>query len=212
MPNAMIGGERETFVREFLAQVFPYQYRFASGAITDSAGSLSGQIDIAVEYPFLPSFPMPASDDRLLLAESVAAVIEVKSDLVAQWSQLESTIRGVRSLRRKWKGTVSLFGGGIGFSSGSETAIPIIAVGYKGHATVDRLKKRLTSTDASVRPDAALIVQSGCFVGFGVEAFGPLGFYAFCVALSKLMAAVAATESDLLAYVAVTRPCPDANA
>jgi hypothetical protein len=49
-----------------------------------------------VEYPFLPSFPMPGSHDRLVLAESVLAVIEVKSDLVAQWDQATATIRAVR--------------------------------------------------------------------------------------------------------------------
>src|SRR2546423_1122598 len=88
LPNALIGSERETFLREFLQKVFPAHHRFATGAITDSDNRLSGQVDIAVEYPFLPSFPMPGpSHERLLLAESVAAVVEVKSDLSGQWDQ-----------------------------------------------------------------------------------------------------------------------------
>ena len=206
LPNATIGAERETFLREFLGKVFPSQYRFASGAITDSAGKLSGQIDIAVEYPFLPSFPMPASAERLLLAESVAAVVEVKSDLSGQWNQVEATTRAVRPLRRKWKGTVSLSGGGIGFGGDCETPIPLIAAGYTGHATLDGLRQRMTSTAEESRPDATFVVQSGCFVGFGIEASGALGLYAFCVVLSKLMAAVAAAESDLWAYVAAAPP------
>jgi hypothetical protein len=200
LPNATIGSERETFLREFLAKVFPSQYRFASGAITDAAGRLSGQIDIAVEYPFLPSFPMPASAERLLLAESVATVIEVKSDLSSQWDQVAATTRAVRPLRRKWKGTVSLSGGAIGFGGDRETPIPLIAVGYTGHTTVDGLKGRLASTQPDSHPDAAFVVESGCFVGFGVEAIGAWGFYAFSVILSKLMSEVAAAESDILAY------------
>ncbi|MEY3480338.1 MAG: hypothetical protein RIQ71_1113 [Verrucomicrobiota bacterium] len=202
MPNAAIGSERETFLREFLGKVFPSHYRFTSGAITDSTGSISGQIDIAVEYPFLPSFPMPASGERLLLAESVAAVIEVKSDLSGQWGQVQSTIRALRPLRRKWKGTVGLIGGGIRFGSGSETPVPTIAVGYTGHTTIDGLKQRLDTTIEQERPDAAFVVQSGCFVGFGMKASGPLGIYALCIAVSQLTAAIAAAESDPLMYVA----------
>lgn len=201
LPNATIGSERETFLREFLGKVFPSHYRFTSGAITDSSGGISGQVDIAVEYPFLPSFPMPASGERLLLAESVAAVIEVKSDLSGQWGQVQSTIRALRPLRRRWKGTVSLFGGGIGFGGDSETPIPVIAVGYTGHTTLDGLRQRLLTTADHERPDAAFVVESGCFIGFGIEAFGSLGVYAFCAALSQLTAAVAAAESNLFQYV-----------
>lgn len=201
MPNASIGSERETFLREFLGKVFPSHYRFTSGAITDSSGSISGQIDIAVEYPFLPSFPMPATGERLLLAESVAAVIEVKSDLSGQWGQVQSTMGALRPLRRKWKGTVGLIGGGIRFEGDSETQVPVIAVGYTGHNTIDGLKRRLETTPEAERPDAAFVIQSGCFVGFGIEAYGPLGVYALCIAISQLTAAIAAAESNPLLYV-----------
>ena len=81
LPNAMAGNERETFLREFLQQLFPSHRRFSTGAITDSTGNITGQVDIAVEYGFVPSFPMPSTTERLLLAESVALVIEVKSNL-----------------------------------------------------------------------------------------------------------------------------------
>src|SRR5512147_3161769 len=72
LPAAVAGNERETFLREFLQKLFPAHRRFATGAITDSEGRLSGQVDIAIEYGFVPSFPMPGTDERLLLAESVA--------------------------------------------------------------------------------------------------------------------------------------------
>ena len=95
LPSAMKGVERETLLREFFQQLFPAHRRFSNGVITDSVGNLSGQIDIAIEYGHLPSFPMPKSDERLILAESVAFVIEVKSDLSSQWGEVENTTRSV---------------------------------------------------------------------------------------------------------------------
>ena len=71
LPNATAGSERETFLRGFLQQLFPAHRRFATGAITDSTGAISGQVDIAIEYGYVPSFPMPSTPERLLLAESV---------------------------------------------------------------------------------------------------------------------------------------------
>lgn len=53
-PTAAKGSERETLVREFLERVFPPPFRFGAGAIADSAGTLSGQLDVVVEFPFLP--------------------------------------------------------------------------------------------------------------------------------------------------------------
>jgi hypothetical protein len=46
MPSASKGSERETFVRDFLEAVFPSTFRFGSGAVTDSDGNCSGQMDI----------------------------------------------------------------------------------------------------------------------------------------------------------------------
>lgn len=204
LPNATVGTERETFLREFLSKVFPSPFRFTGGAITDSHGQITGQIDIAVEYPFLPSFPMPASGERLLLAESVAAVIEVKSDLVGQWTQVQSTVRAIRPLKRNWKRSTSLRGGAIMMTGASETSIPVIAVGYRGHTTLDGLKQRMDSTLADERPDAAYVIDSGCFAGLGCEAYGIGGLYGFCIVLSRLTAAVSAADSDLLAYVKQT--------
>jgi len=45
---------------------------------------LSGQLDIIVEWPFFASFPAPLGTQRLYLAEAIAFVIEVKSDLRSQ--------------------------------------------------------------------------------------------------------------------------------
>jgi hypothetical protein len=67
LPPASKGVERETLVREFLAEVFPPPFRFGRGAIVDAKGEASGQLDIVVEFPFLPSFPTPGTTERLYL-------------------------------------------------------------------------------------------------------------------------------------------------
>jgi hypothetical protein len=100
--SASRGRERQLFVEAFLSQVLPVPFRFGTGDITDGSGVKTGEIDIVVEYPFGPSFPLlGAPSTRLYLAESVAAVIEVKSDLAAQWSQVKRSAAAVASITRR---------------------------------------------------------------------------------------------------------------
>src|SRR5215216_3617373 len=96
LPSGVIGGERETLLEKYLQEVLPPLYRFGRGAITDREGRLSGALDLVMELPFAPNFPMPAADQRLYLAESVAAVIEVKSNLSSQWAEVEKTVAAVK--------------------------------------------------------------------------------------------------------------------
>jgi hypothetical protein len=46
LPNSAKGDEREVLVRELLEKVFPTPYRFGCGAVTDSDGRVSGQLDV----------------------------------------------------------------------------------------------------------------------------------------------------------------------
>ena len=75
MSSASKGGERESFLDGFLAEMFPPPFRFGTGDATDSSGHRSGQLDVVVELPFLPSIPIPGSANRLYLAEGVGAVL-----------------------------------------------------------------------------------------------------------------------------------------
>jgi len=198
LPSAMAGAEREAFLREFLQKVFPAHYRFSSGAITDSSGKISGQIDIAVEYPFTPSFPMPESEQRLLLAESVALVIEVKSDLSAQWNEVQTNVEKVKILKRDIKRKI-----GIGDRPGP--TIPCVAVGYVGHKTIEGLVERLNSTPEQSRPDAALAIESGCFVSPNYRVSGVLGLYALYDLISSTMTGAVADRANLRAYISADR-------
>jgi hypothetical protein len=194
LPAAVAGGERETFMREYLQRIFPAHRRFASGVITDADGQLSGQVDIAVEFGLSPSFPMPASEQRLILAEGTAMVIEVKSDLTRQWNEVESTTRAVKKLRREIGALMTI-------GEGPPVAIPVVAVGYHGHATSDNLEQRLASTDPDCRPDGALAIDSGAFVGFGMKASGALGLFALAISIDGLLAQLLLARPDLTRYV-----------
>ncbi len=201
LPNTTAGSEREAFLREFLQKVFPAHRRFSTGAITDAQGGISGQVDIVVEYPFVPSFPLPSTDERLLLAESVAMAIEVKSDLISQWGQVRETVKKVKALRRQLNPLMVLDEEPAAFSArvSSET-IPCVVVGYAGHTTTAALSKRLRDTPKCERPDAALVIRSGCFCGFDMEATGASGLYVLCVAINSSLNSLGAAAPNLLAY------------
>jgi hypothetical protein len=70
MSSSSKGSEREAFVDLFLSQVLTPQFRFGSGDATDQEGRRSGQLDVVVEYPFVPSLPIVGSmKPRLYLVE-----------------------------------------------------------------------------------------------------------------------------------------------
>lgn len=94
------GLERELFVQRFLRRSFPEVFRFGIGDITDVDENRSGQLDIVAEHPYFCSFPLWDDGPRLYLAENVAFVIEVKSNLKSQWEQALRSARAVKILRR----------------------------------------------------------------------------------------------------------------
>lgn len=102
MSSSSKGAERELFVDNILKSVFPPHYRFTSGDIVDSYGSQTGQLDLVLEKAEGYSFPMTSNGPRLFIAETVAAVIEVKSDLSSQWDEVRATATKVAKIKRKY--------------------------------------------------------------------------------------------------------------
>jgi hypothetical protein len=125
MSSATKGTEREAFINQFLSKVLPPIYRFGTGDATDPAGHRSGQLDVVVEYPFGPTLPSVAGETRLYLAESVAAVVEVKSSLPAQWSEAQRTLSQLLPLRRSYGVTMS-------FGARPLDTIPLFIASYTG--------------------------------------------------------------------------------
>ena len=189
MPTAMVGGERELVLHGLFREVLPPIYRFGQGAITDATGYLTGQVDLVMELPFGPSLPMPAGSHRLYLAESVAAVVEIKSDLSSQWDEVEQTVGRVRQLTRDLRQTQRY---ALESSPEPDTritaiqGIPCYAVGFRGHATIDGLDSRLKKTPSAARPDGALVIESGAFVGVTGAGIGEEGVYRLIAELAEV--------------------------
>ena len=204
LPHAVSGSEREHLINDYLAQVLPPLYRFGRGAITDTAGQISGQLEVVMEIPFGPNFPMQGGKERLYIAEAVAAVIEVKSNLSTQWQEMERTIRDVKKLSRDLRQPMHL----IPESSPSPInsvdfglKIPCYAVGYTGHSTLQGLQKRLSATPPDSRPDGVMVIDSGCFIGATASATGVWGLYAFIAELASCVNAIMGTAfPDIYGY------------
>jgi hypothetical protein len=186
LANASKGMERETLIREFLEKVFPLPYRFGSGTMVDSTNASSGQLDIVVEFPFWPSFPNPGGSQRLYLADSVAFVVEAKSDLSSQWDQVEQSVAKARPLRRFWRGHVTLSGPAFAIEDESQSRVPFVAVGFCGHSTIESLEKRMNETPEERRPDAALVIESGAYKNSitGRRGLSADGLFEFCLDLA----------------------------
>lgn len=192
LPSAVAGAEREVFLREFLAAMFPQPFRFSTGVIMDGNGNLSGQVDIALEIPYGASFPLAGAGNRLMLAEFVALVIEVKSDLSKQWGQVIEQVRKIKALRRSYDSGMSGGGRGIGFQGSPHP--PVIVVGYHGPAEPEVLLNKLNSTKEDERPDVAFVVESGSVAkhrvrpnGQHVLAEGTVGFFALMQIISETL-------------------------
>lgn len=231
LSSATKGSEREMFVNIFLSQVFPSPFRFGSGDATDEKGNRTGQLDIVVEYPFLPSLPSPGfSRYRLYLAEGVAAVIEVKSNVEGQWSEAEATASKVHALQRNLdRFSRRMFGGTVvknssnvtmtnmmlsspitisssGISVGDESLIPdripVFAVGYTGWKTLAPLEDRVRRDG---RIDGILVLESGLFVGGprvgNITKEGPESLWAFISSIHKSTRILDYVDLDPMSYL-----------
>lgn len=196
LPSAARGDEREVVVREFLAKVFPSAFRFGTGAVTDSTGSISGQLDVVVEWPFFPSFPTPGGTERLYLAESVAFIVEVKSNLAAQWNQIQASVEKLRPIVRQWKGHLAVGDNGLEHHAATGSRIPYIAVGFEGFKSRKALRERLESTPENARPDCALVIESGAYAGpqYRTQGIGSPGLLGLCIDMSHFATNVSARQ------------------
>ncbi|MGE0490538.1 MAG: DUF6602 domain-containing protein [Vulcanimicrobiota bacterium] len=171
--NATKGAERESFTGLLLSDIFQQSVRVGTGDIIDNTGKRSGQVDLVLEYPRAFSFPAFPGGPRLYLAENVAAVVEVKSNLKAQKDQCRDTAQKVKELeryferQRRLERAAELEREACAIQEAEpEQAeelrcradysrrlakffppdpIPVLAVGYEGWATLDEIKSWMES-------------------------------------------------------------------
>ena len=192
------GQERQQFIDSFLAHALPPIYRFGTGDATDAAGNRSGQLDVVIEHPFAPTLPIGADKPtRLYLAESVAAVVEVKSDLSSQWGEAKRTAELLAPVTRTFGATISL-GAGLMLGGGGRQMVPLYLVGYKGWKTAATVREKLAEC-----PNVAgiLVIDGGFFCSADVEAEGAHGLWAFICHLYHQISSVQGAATYPLSYI-----------
>lgn len=108
------------------------------------------ELDVVVEYPFLPSLTLQGhSRRRLYLAEGIAAVIEVKSNISSQWKEACDTGTKLKALQRNFV---------TGMSMGPVPLdIPYFVVGYTGWQGMDTVASHCNNSPA----DGVLVIDAG---------------------------------------------------
>lgn len=155
-PNEVIGTEREVFLRKYLEAAYPKPFRFSSGFVIDKSGKTSGQLDIIAEKLHSISFPaQSSSDERLYLAEMVSAVISVKSNLFAQWKQVETEVGKLNPVQSVPTGTYQ-----INVRKGN---VPFFVVAYSGAKTAETLNEKLERLPAKNCLQAVIVLDSNIF-------------------------------------------------
>ncbi|MCJ2530716.1 MAG: hypothetical protein LN413_00140 [Candidatus Thermoplasmatota archaeon] len=199
--SASRGRERETFVHEFLSKVLPTPYRFGTGDAMDLAGYRTGQLDVVVEHPNGPSLPLSATGTtRLYMAESVAAVLEVKSDVSAQSDEAIAKAEDVAKLSRGFSGMATM--GSPNSQKILEGQIPFFVVGYTGWKGLEKVAEHV---DSQPNIDGILVVDAGLFASSqrfgGVKAQGSISLWALIHCLHQATVSVLWTYSEPADYV-----------
>ena len=196
MSSASKGEERETFVDKFLASIFPTPFRFGTGDATSSDGSRSGQLDVVMEYPLLPSLPLPTGNSRLYLVEGIAAVVEVKSNLSSQMPEAIETANKLAAVKR-FSGSHMM----MTYGPKPLNRVPIFIVGYTGWAKTETAKKHLS---ANPNIDGILIIDSGIFVSsnefLGLTGQGPIALWGLVCCLHQAATSLQLSSAHPLDY------------
>ncbi|HEY1976377.1 MAG TPA: DUF6602 domain-containing protein [Candidatus Baltobacteraceae bacterium] len=206
MSSNTTGAERQEFIESFLRNVLPTIYRFGTGDATDLNGAISGQLDVVVESPFAPTLPnVGLGSTRLYLAESIAAVIEVKSDISKQWTQAIKTAAKLAPLRRTYTSSIRMTDSSIRLGAGPVTttdAIPLFVAAFTGWTTMASLTSALSgAADISgiLIIDAGLFASSSAFGG--VTATGPSALWELICALDAAVNKIQMASIEPKAYL-----------
>lgn len=180
------GNEREIFVSKFLRDVLPTPFRVGEGDVIDAAGHHSGQLDVVIEYPFMPSIPATSEGPRLYFAEGVAAVIEVKSNIAAQWNEVERTAEKLQSVRRSATALMRV-------GNSDLERIPLIGVGFKGWELFSTVQEKVATGTC----DAILVIDSGPCASANGLATGDLALVLFLEVVHRAVSALKVADTTL---------------
>lgn len=193
--SSITGDEREIFVSHFLRQILPPNYRIGDGVITDAQGNISTQLDVVIELPFAPSFSFLDGMSRTYLADTIGAVIEIKSDLNGYLAQdsakpgnvYEKFVNGkidtngevmYTALQRVKRNVLVTKGislnNGFAIEIRPSYTIPAYVIGYKGFASADPLLYHISKLNRTGQQDELDIVRGILQLGFKPENSKPI--------------------------------------
>lgn len=192
-PSSVIGHEREVLVEALLSKVLPSFVRYGSGVIIDRSGAQTGQVDIVLETPHSLSLPLSHSRQRLYFADTVAAAIEVKSDLRHQQDEAFAKVSEIKSLRTRSLPRPGENESGVVMMQ--DYQIPTFIIAYRGPSekAAEAIWHKQTRIRGNTLPTGILTIEPGFFDGFsplggGPSATGPLAILAFLLTLSEWIA------------------------
>ncbi|MBP6721870.1 MAG: hypothetical protein KA239_06090 [Bacteroidia bacterium] len=165
--NVTRGTLREYFLREFLQPILPHDIGVVSGEIIDSFGNRSGQVDCILVDKTLPQIYLGSPDHLIVLAESVLAAIEVKSNLTCK--ELRKTLVSNLKIKRLRRLGVQRFENGVEITS--ECPIATFVFAYQG-VTLGRLlnliKEFALNPPDSIPNIAECLPNSTCVLNKGL--------------------------------------------
>jgi hypothetical protein len=196
------GRERELFINMVLGNIISQPFRIGSGEIVDRNDNKSGQVDVVIEYANTLSFPsIYPHSERLYLAESICAVVEVKSNLASQWSEAVAKAQSIFGLDRKPGATVVVD------RKPPPKKIPVFVVGYQGWANVDTARTNLEACNQEgVVVSGVLQLQPSYYVGaepdYFAHSFGDeRGLFGFLLSVEQLTSSMLGSKPPFMAYV-----------
>ena len=177
-----------------MSEVLPTPFRFGTGDATDKNGEKSGQLDVVIEFPFGPSLPIVGgTNSRLYLAETVAAVIEVKSNISSQCDQAINTAKQLFCLERSF-GSSMVMGNYL-------PKIPLFVASYTGWNQLETVEQKITATQEI---SGILVIDPGIFLSspaFGsIKATGPWALWGLIVCLHQATGFLKAVATNPLEY------------
>lgn len=200
-PTTVIGNERELIIESLLARVLPQNVRYGSGVIMDCYGKTTGQVDIVLECEQSFSLPITSGKQRLYFADTVAAAIEVKSDLRTQKVQAFEQNHAIQQLQRKKSTEKFLFR--------NEYLVPSYIIAFKG-PDEDKLAEMLFKECREKNqhyPTGILCLDPAYFFSFepsgNYEASGDSAIFAFLCSLSNWLAFNRDSRFDIQSYVSL---------
>ena len=119
-------------------------------------------------------------------------MVEVKSNIGAQWDQVERTISALHPL-------VRVFAGSMSFGEPPGPQIPAFAVGYNGWKSIDTLKSKIDALDGLV---GALVLDPGLYYSKrGLKAQGPHALWAFICDLHGVTVPLQSAATNPISYL-----------